>query len=50
MELTRNAYRVLVERPEEKSPLGRQQRRWVDNIKINLREVCCDVEHWTDLA
>jgi hypothetical protein len=29
---TRNAYRVLVGKPEGKRPLGRPRRRWVDNI------------------
>jgi hypothetical protein len=33
----RNAYRILVEKPEGKRPLGRPRRRWVDNIKIDLR-------------
>jgi hypothetical protein len=33
----RNAYRILVGKPEEKRPLGRVRRRWVDNIKIDLR-------------
>jgi hypothetical protein len=36
---TRNAYGILVGKPEEKRPLGRPRRRWVDNIKINLREI-----------
>jgi hypothetical protein len=40
----RNACRILVRMPEEKSPLGRQRRRWVDNIKIELRQ---DVMVWT---
>ncbi|KAJ4434214.1 hypothetical protein ANN_22762 [Periplaneta americana] len=35
---SRNAYRVLVGRPEEKRPLGRPRRRWKDNIKMDLRE------------
>jgi hypothetical protein len=35
----RNAYRILVEKPEGKRPLGRPRRRWVDNIKMDLREV-----------
>jgi hypothetical protein len=35
----RNAYRILVGKPEGKRPLGRSRRRWVDNIKIDLREV-----------
>jgi hypothetical protein len=33
----RNAYRILVGKPEVKRPLGRPRRRWVDNIKIDLR-------------
>jgi hypothetical protein len=33
----RNAYRILVVMPEEKRPLGRLRRRWVDNIKMDLR-------------
>jgi hypothetical protein len=32
----RNAYRLLVRKPEAKRPLGRAKRRWVDIIKINL--------------
>jgi hypothetical protein len=35
----RNAYRILVGNPEGKSPLGRPRRRWVDNFKIDLREI-----------
>jgi hypothetical protein len=35
----RNTYRLLVGRPEGKRPLGRQQCRWVDNIKMDLGEV-----------
>jgi hypothetical protein len=34
----RNACRILVEKPEGKKPLGRSRRRWVDNIKMDLRE------------
>jgi hypothetical protein len=36
---TRNAYRILVGKPEGKRPLGRLRRRWVYNIKIDLREI-----------
>jgi hypothetical protein len=32
----RNAYRLLVGKPEGKRPLGRPRRRWIDNIKIDL--------------
>jgi hypothetical protein len=35
----RNAYRILVRKPEGERPLGRPRRRWVDNIKIELREI-----------
>jgi hypothetical protein len=34
----RNAYRILVGKPERKRPLGRPKRRWVDSIKIDLRD------------
>jgi hypothetical protein len=37
MEQKRNAFRILVGKPEGKRPLGRQTCRWVDNIKIDLR-------------
>jgi hypothetical protein len=33
----RNAYRILVRKPEGKIPLGRPRSRWVDNIKIDLQ-------------
>jgi hypothetical protein len=36
----RNAYRILVRKPEGKRPLGRPRRRWVYNIKMDLREIC----------
>jgi hypothetical protein len=41
-----NAYRILVGIPEEKRPLKRPRRRWVDNIKINLREMGWDGMDW----
>jgi hypothetical protein len=34
----RNAYRLLVGKPEEKRPLRRPRRRWVDNIRMYLAE------------
>jgi hypothetical protein len=43
----RNAYRILVGKPEGKRPLGRPKHRWVDNIKMDLRE---DGMDWIDLA
>ncbi|KAJ4438068.1 hypothetical protein ANN_14007 [Periplaneta americana] len=47
---SRNAYRVLVGRPEGKRPLGRPRRRWEDNIKMDLREVGYDGRDWINLA
>jgi hypothetical protein len=35
----RNAYRILLGKPEGKGPLGRPRRRWVNNIKMDLREI-----------
>jgi hypothetical protein len=47
----RNAYRILVGKPEGTRPLGRVgRRRWVDNIKIDLREIGWDGVDWIDLA
>ena len=50
MEHYRNAYRVLVGKPEGKRPLGRLSRRWEDNIKMDLREVGCDPGDWIALS
>jgi hypothetical protein len=38
----RNAYRILVRKPEGNTPLGPPRRRWVDNIKMDLRETAWD--------
>jgi hypothetical protein len=34
-----SAYKILVGKPEGKRPLGRPRRRWVGNIKMDLREI-----------
>jgi hypothetical protein len=36
-----NAYRILVGKLEGNRPLGRPGRRWVDNVKMDLREKEC---------
>jgi hypothetical protein len=46
----RDVYRVLVEKPEGKGPLGRPRRRWEDNIKMDLQEVGCGGMDWIELA
>jgi hypothetical protein len=38
----RGAYRVLTGKHEGKRPLGRNRRRWEDNIKMDLQEVGCE--------
>jgi hypothetical protein len=35
----RNAYRLLVGKPERERPLRKPRRRWEDNIKMDLREI-----------
>jgi hypothetical protein len=55
-----NAYRIMMRKPERKRPRGRPRRRWVDNIKMDLREigwygmdwidVAQDRDQWTDLV
>jgi hypothetical protein len=42
----RNAYRILMGQPEVKRPLGRLRRRWVDNVKMGLREIGWDGMDW----
>jgi hypothetical protein len=46
----RNAYRILMGKPEGKRPLGRSRRRWEDNIKMDRREIGWDKVNWIDMA
>jgi hypothetical protein len=46
----RNAYMILVGKPEGKRPLGRLKCRWEDNIRMVLREIGWGGMDWTDLA
>jgi hypothetical protein len=46
----RNAYRLLVGNLEGKRPLGRQRRRWVDNIRMDIGEVEWGDVDWIGLA
>jgi hypothetical protein len=46
----RNVYRLLVGKPEGRRPLGRQRRRWIDNIKMDLSEIGLNVVDWIGLA
>jgi hypothetical protein len=46
----RNEYRYLVGKQTEKRPLGRPRRRWMDNIRMDLREVGWGDVDWIGLA
>jgi hypothetical protein len=46
----RNAYRILVGKPEGKRSLGRRRRRWKDNITMNRREIGWGGMVWIHLA
>jgi hypothetical protein len=46
----RNACRILVGEPEGKRPVRRPRRTWVDNIKMDLREIGWDGMDWIDMA
>jgi hypothetical protein len=46
----RNAYRLLLRKPEGRKPLGKPRRRWVDNIRMDLGEVGWGDVDWIGLA
>jgi hypothetical protein len=46
----RNAYKLLVAKPEGKRPLGRPRHKWMDNIKMNLLELGWSDVDWIGLA
>jgi hypothetical protein len=46
----RNAYRISVGRQDGKRPLGIPRHRWVDNTKLDLREIGWGGLDWIDLA
>jgi hypothetical protein len=46
----RNAYRILVGKSEGNSPLGRPRRRWMANVKMDLRDIEWGGMDWIDLA
>jgi hypothetical protein len=47
---TRNAYRILVGKPEGRTPARSPRRKRVDNIKMDLREIGWDGMDWIELA
>jgi hypothetical protein len=45
-----NSYTILVGKPEGKRPLGSPRRKWVNNIKMDLRDIGSDDMDWIDLT
>jgi hypothetical protein len=45
-----NVYKILAGKSEGRKPLGRPRRRWVDNIKMDLREIGWGGMEWFDVA
>ena len=50
MEEGRSAFKILTGKRKEKRPLGRPRRRWEDNIRMDLKEICINVGNWVDSA
>jgi hypothetical protein len=46
----RNAYTILILKPEGKKQLGRPRSRWEDNIRMNVKEIGCEGIEWIHLA
>jgi hypothetical protein len=46
----RNAYRLLVGKPEAERPIGGPRRRWIDNIRMDPVEVGWGGVDWIALA
>jgi hypothetical protein len=46
----RNGYKILMGKPDEKKPLGTPRRRWVDNIKMDIRKKVLGCVAWIDLT
>ena len=50
MEECRSAFKILTGKPTGKRSLGGPRRRWEDNIKMDLKEICINVGNWVDSA
>ena len=44
----RSTFKILSGKPTEKRPLGKLRRRWEDNIRMDLKEICIN-NYWRDL-
>jgi hypothetical protein len=46
----KNAYRILVRKPDGRRPLGSPRYRWAENINMDIREMGRDCMDWIHLA
>ena len=46
----RSAFKILTGKPTKKRSFGRPRRRWEDNIKMDLKEICVNMRNWIDSA
>ena len=46
----RNTYRVVVRKPDVERPHGKPRLRWVDDIKMNFKELGCEDVDWFNVA
>jgi hypothetical protein len=46
----RNAYKILVGKPERKRQLGRPKDGWEGSIRMDLREIRWEVLDWMHVA
>ena len=50
MEEGRCAFKIVIDKPAGKRPLGNPRRRLEDNIRMHLKEIGIDTRNWADLA
>jgi hypothetical protein len=46
----KNAYKILVEKPEGKRPLEKPGCRWEDNTEMDFRKIGYEIVDWIHLA
>ena len=50
MEEGRSAFKILIDKPTGKRPLGRPRRRWEANIRMDFKEIVINTRNWVDSA
>ena len=50
IEEARSAFKILTSKATGKRLLGRPRRRWEDNIRMDLEEICINAVNWVDSA